>query len=175
MSGQAALFPLLLMMTVGNAGCRIEKTSPQKPSLRAKETARQTMSNMKLKLEFEGETLTATLNDNETTRDFVSLLPLTLKMKDLFGREKYGSLPRAIASGGTRQKDYELGQVIYWSPGPDVAIYYKDDGEAIPDPGIIVIGKVDAGIESLNVPGSVNVTLSIVNEKSASLGGEETK
>jgi hypothetical protein len=99
------------------------------------------------------------LSDNETTRDFVSLLPLTLAMNDLFGREKYGHLPRAISDGGKRQYTYEVGQLIYWSPGPDVAIYYHDDGEKIPSPGIIVIGKVDSGIEALNVPGSVKVKI----------------
>src|SRR5436309_16124874 len=50
-----------------------------------------------------GKTITATLIDSETTRDFVSLLPLTLTMNDLFGREKFGHLPRAIAEGSKRK------------------------------------------------------------------------
>jgi len=104
------------------------------------------------------------LNDNETTRDFVSLLPLTLTLKDLLGREKYGRLPRAISDGGKRRFTYEVGQLIYWSPGPDVAVYYRNDGERIPSPGIIVIGKVDSGIEALNAPGSVRLTFELVHE-----------
>ena len=119
---------------------------------------------MKIKLTFQDKTLKATLNDNETTRDFVSLLPLTLTMSDLFGREKYGHLPRAIADGGKRQFTYEVGQLIYWSPGPDVAVYYRDDGEKIPSPGIIVIGKVDSGIAALNVPGAVKVRIERVSD-----------
>lgn len=119
---------------------------------------------MKIILKFQDKTLTATLNDNETTRDFVSLLPLTLTLKDLFGREKYGHLPRAISDRGKRRFTYEVGQLIYWSPGPDVAIYYRNDEERIPSPGIIVIGKVDSGIESLNVPGSVRLTIALVRK-----------
>jgi hypothetical protein len=33
---------------------------------------------------------------------------------------------------------------------PYVAIYYRQDGEEIPEPGIIMIGKIDAGVEALN-------------------------
>jgi hypothetical protein len=100
---------------------------------------------MKIRLNLDEKTLTATLIDSETMRDFVSLLPLTLTMNDLFGREKYGHLPRTISDRGKRRRSYEVGDVIYWSPGPDVAIYYRHDGEAIPPPGVIVIGKLDSG------------------------------
>ena len=64
----------------------------------------------------------------------------------------------AISTDGKRTHTYEAGDVAYWSPGPDVAIYYRQDNEKIPPPGIIVIGKIDSGVEALNVPGSVRVT-----------------
>ena len=115
---------------------------------------------MKIRLTLDnGKAITATLIDSETTRNFVSLLPLTLTMNDLFGREKFGHLPRAISEGGKRTRTYEVGQVIYWSPGPDVAIFYRHDGPSIPSPGIIVIGKIDSGVETLDVPGPVKVTI----------------
>jgi hypothetical protein len=117
---------------------------------------------MKIGLKVGDQAITATLIDSETTRDFVSLLPLTLTMNDLFGREKFGHLPRAISEGGKRTRTYRVGDVIYWSPGPDVAIYYRHDGSSIPAPGIIVMGKIDSGIEALNVPGSVKVTIELV-------------
>ena len=44
---------------------------------------------MNLKIVIHGTELTATLIDCETTKDSVSLLPLTLTMNDLFGREKF--------------------------------------------------------------------------------------
>ena len=93
-----------------------------------------------------------------TSRDFIALLPLTLTMDDLFRREKYGPLPRALSKGEPKHS-YEIGDIGYWSPGPDVAIYYRNDGEQIPDPGIILIGKIDSGVEAFNVPGSVKVTV----------------
>jgi hypothetical protein len=117
---------------------------------------------MKIRLKARAQAMTATLIDSETTRDFVSLLPLTFSMDDLFGREKFAHLPRAISEGGKRTRTYQVGDVIYWSPGPDVAIYYRHDGSSIPSPGIIVMGKIDSGIEALNVPGSVKVTMELV-------------
>ena len=114
---------------------------------------------MKIRLKIADKEITATLNDSETTRDFVSLLPLTITMNDLFGREKFGHLPRAISEGGKRTRTYEVGDVIYWSPGPDVAMFYRHDRQSIPSPGIIVMGKIDSGLEVLSVPGEVKVII----------------
>ena len=86
--------------------------------------------------------------DSKTTQDFVSLLPQTLMMNDLFRREKFAHLPRAISKEGKRTHTYEVGDVAYWPPGPDVAIFYRHDGQEIPDPGLIVIGKIDSGVEA---------------------------
>ncbi len=116
---------------------------------------------MKISLKTEHRLITATLIDNETTQDFISLLPLTLTMNDLFRRETFAHLPRAISEGGKRTQTYEVGDVIYWPPGPDLAIFYRHDGQRISG-GIIVIGKIDSGVEALNVPGSVKVTVELI-------------
>src|SRR5437899_4721521 len=112
---------------------------------------------MKIRLKIDDKVITATLNDSKTTRDFISLLPLTLTMNDLFRREKFAHLPRAISKEGKRTHTYEVGDIAYWSPGPDVAIFYRHDGQRIPNPGINVMGKLDSGAEALDVPGSVRV------------------
>lgn len=44
---------------------------------------------MRISLQLENTAITATLIDSKTTEDFVSLLPLTLTMNDLFHREKF--------------------------------------------------------------------------------------
>jgi hypothetical protein len=126
-------------------------------------TTNQTLA-MKIRLKVGNKVLTATLADNKTARDFVSLLPLRLNMNDLFGREKFGHLPRAISEEGKRTHTYAIGDIAYWSPGPDVAIYYQQDGEKIPDPGIIAIGKIDSGVEALNVRESVKVTMELMEK-----------
>jgi hypothetical protein len=90
-----------------------------------------------------------TLLDNETARDFASLLPVTLDMHDLHGREKAGQLPRRLGEGGEPQSTYEVGDLGYWSPSHDIAIYYADDGETIPSPGIIPMGRIASGLDAI--------------------------
>jgi hypothetical protein len=83
---------------------------------------------MKISLKVEDKVMTATLIDSETTRDFISLLPLTPTMSDLFRRERFANVPRAISTEGKRAHTYEVGDVAYWPPGPDLAIFYRHDG-----------------------------------------------
>src|SRR5205809_7062767 len=68
---------------------------------------------MNIKLSVNNIVLTATLADNKTARDFISLLPLALTMNDLFGREKYARLPRAISQEGKRTHTYQIGDLAY--------------------------------------------------------------
>jgi len=147
------LIAIALAAILGPTACRADNT-----------TTNQTPA-MKIRLSIDNKVLTGTLADNKTARDFVSLLPLTLTMNDLFGREKFGHLPRAISEEGKRTHTYEIGEIAYWSPGPDVAIYYRNDGEKIPEPGIIVIGKIDSGVAALDVAGSVKVTIELHDEQ----------
>jgi hypothetical protein len=119
----------------------------------------------KIRITVNAAPMTATLVDSATTRHFVSLLPLAIPMRDLFAREKSGDLPRSISEGGERKRTYEVGEVIYWSPSAHLAIFYLRDGPAIPSPGIIVVGKIDSGVEALNVPGPVTVTIEAFKEQ----------
>ncbi|MGY4302999.1 hypothetical protein ACVIJ6_000242 [Bradyrhizobium sp. USDA 4369] len=114
---------------------------------------------MTLRLTINGKTVSATLVDSPTARNLLALLPLSFTMNDLFGREKFARLPRTLAEGGARRSDYAIGDLIYWSPGPDIAIYYRHDGKPIPSPGIIVLGRIDGSVAALDVPGSVEVTI----------------
>lgn len=114
-----------------------------------------------------GKAVKARLIESPTSRDLIQLLPLTLKMNDLFNREKFGHLPRALSKGGKATYRYTVGEIAYWPPGPDIAVFYRHDGEAIPEPGIIVLGKVTSGLEAFHVPGSLTVRLELVDASAA--------
>ena len=117
--------------------------------------------NMKITINVSGKTVTATLMDNPTAKDFVSLLPLTMSMSDLFGREKFGHLQKALSEKGPRANTYEVGDIAYWSPAHDLAIYYHHDHETIPSPGVIPIAKINGGTKVFNVTGSVKVSIEV--------------
>ena len=96
-------------------------------------SAQQT-STMKLSIQVENRILTANLIDSKTTRDFISLLPLTLTMNDLFGREKWGQLPRPISEDGTGVRSYDVGDLIYWSPALTSRSFIVMTGSRFPRP-----------------------------------------
>jgi hypothetical protein len=97
---------------------------------------------------------TATLDDTAPARDFAAMLPVTISMHDLFGREKPGRLPRQLdIDPATREYRYEVGEIAYWSPGNDIAIFYADDGQAIPQPGLVRLGTIDAGLDVIATAG----------------------
>jgi hypothetical protein len=154
-------------LMLGDVACSAENRNDPRPAATPPSRPTKAVAPMKIRLMVGDETLTATLIDNDTTRDFVSSLPLTMTMNDLFGREKYGRLPRALSDTSEHVFTYEIGLLIYWSPGPDLAVYYRQDGEKIPSPGIVVIGKIDSNVEALNVAGSVKVTMELAEETKA--------
>lgn len=121
-------------------------------------------AHMRIRLTAGDTVLNATLDDNATARDFVSLLPLRLQLNDLFQREKYGRLPRSLAAGGKPQSNYEIGNICYWSPGPDVAIFYDHDGQSVPSPGIVILGEIDSGADVFKkYDDTVDVTIEAVD------------
>jgi hypothetical protein len=149
------LFLLLFMSASARGSFRQESVG--KGSAERASTAR--MGSMKINIVIAGKTVTATLTDNDTARDFVKLLPLKLSMNDLFGREKYAPLPRSLSDAGPRSSNYAPGDIGYWSPSHDLAIYYHQDGDRTPSPGIIPLGKLDSGVEAFAVRGSVTITI----------------
>ena len=116
---------------------------------------------MRLKIRVDNTIITASIIKSKTSDDFIRLLPFSFTMNDLFDREKYGALPASISIDTKPFYHYEVGDIAYWSPAYDLAIYYKHDGETIPDPGIIIVGKIESDLAPLALPGPVNVTMAI--------------
>jgi hypothetical protein len=155
---RALLFTtLVLAMSLVPGQSKARNTSGASPQ----RASSQRSHNMKININIGGKTLTATLVDNATAREFASVLPLTLSLNDLFGREKFGDLPKALSENGPRGKRYEVGDIAYWPPDHQFAIYYSQDGQSIPLPGIIPIAKIEGVAEAFNVPGSVKVTIEL--------------
>ena len=112
---------------------------------------------MKIRLTIDGKAIEATLLDNATARDFLSLLPLTLTLEDYASTEKISYLPRKLSSAGAAADvDPAPGDVAYYAPWGNLAIFYKDSGYA---KGLVKLGRLDAGVEALSVRGSLKATI----------------
>jgi hypothetical protein len=117
-------------------------------------------SSMKISLKVGDRVLTATLIDSKTTQDFISLLPLTLTLKDYAGTEKISDLPKRLSTEGAPSgSDPSVGDITYYAPWGNLAIFYRDFGYAS---GLVILGKIDRGIEAFNVAGSLKVTLELI-------------
>jgi hypothetical protein len=103
--------------------------------------------------------LPATLVDSETTRDFLSLLPLTLTLSDYRDTEKISDLPRQLSTAGAPDgHDPEVGDITYYAPWGNLAIFYEDFDYS---PGLVELGRIESGIEGLaGRRGEVTVTVS---------------
>jgi hypothetical protein len=109
---------------------------------------------MRIRLTIGSRQATARLEDNAAARDLASMLPLTVAMSDLFGREKPGPLPRALTGDVTPVFTYRVGQLAYWPPDHNIFVVYAGDGLPVPGPGLIPLGTVDTGLDVIAGAGS---------------------
>ncbi len=117
---------------------------------------------MKIRLKAEDKVITATLIDSKTTQDFISLLPLTLTLEDYAGTEKISYLPRRLSTeGAPAGSDPAVGDIAYYAPWGNLAIFYRDFGYSS---GLVILGKIDSGMEAFKAPGSAKVTVELVSE-----------
>ena len=97
--------------------------------------------------------VTAELVGNNATRALVQMLPLTIEMRDHLRQEKTGNLPSPLPAV-ERQLDFSTGTLGLWSSNHFV-IYYRDG--RVPQPGIILIGRVTDDVSIFDRPGPVSV------------------
>jgi hypothetical protein len=116
---------------------------------------------MKLKIIIGDRVISAILNDNATTRDFVSLLPLTLTLADYSRTEKISDLPKKLSTNDA-PAGYKpsVGDITLYSPWGNLAIFYKDFSYSN---GLILLGKITSGIEVLNVSGPLKAKFELDN------------
>jgi hypothetical protein len=123
-----------------------------------------TQIHKRLKITIEDRVLTAVVLDNETARDFLTLLPMTARANDYVSREKYWHLPHALVAQSGRQNEYERGDLGFWIPNNDMALFYNHDGTELPTSGLIVVAKIASGLEVFNrYPGSVEFKIELAD------------
>ncbi len=117
---------------------------------------------MKIRLTSGSAVLTGTLLDNPTARDFVSLLPLTLKLTDYAGTEKIGDLPRKLStSAAPSASTPAAGAIAYYAPWGNLAIFYEPFARS---DGLIQLGSMDTGIAVLARNGSLDVKVELISD-----------
>ncbi len=114
----------------------------------------------KIRIMIGDTTLSATLYDNPAARDFIALLPLDLTLQDYAGTEKVSDLPKKLSEKDAPSGfDPSVGDITYYAPWGNLAIFYKDFGYAS---GLISLGKIDHGIELLKTAGALTAKIELI-------------
>ena len=162
MNTRTILLPLVLIMTLGINACDTNDRSARPTSKPPEEPTTPPTSNMKINIKLQDKTLTATLYDTPTARDFASMLPLMLTLEDYSKTEKISDLPKKLTrEGAPAGADPSVGDIAYYAPWGNLALFYKDFTYS---EGLILLGKLDGGAEILSVPGSVQVTIELLGK-----------
>ena len=118
-------------------------------------------SQTKVLLKVGGDTMTATLTDNEATRELVKLLEqgdMTIRMSDYGGFEKVGALPRSFSTSNT-QITTAPGDIMLYQ-GNQMVIFYGSNSWSYTR-----LGKIDgATVSNLRQflgNGDITLTLSL--------------
>jgi hypothetical protein len=66
------------------------------------------------------------------------------------GQAKSGGLPQVLTVEGTTAiHDPVPGDIYFWPTSDVVAVYYDDLGQTVPEPGLIRLGVIDTGLDSI--------------------------
>ena len=81
------------------------------------------MANSKIKIKVNSQTFTATLLDNKSVKAFKEMLPLTMKMTELNGNEKYFDLPNSLPTNSYNPQTIKNGDLMLYGSKTFVLFY----------------------------------------------------
>lgn len=111
---------------------------------------------MKIKIIINGNTLSATLNNSAAAKDFASLLPMTLTLDDYAQTEKVSDLGKRLDTNDSPSGfDPDIGDITYYAPWDNLAIFYKDFGYAS---GLVKLGEIDGDINPFKTSKKIEAT-----------------
>nr|WP_107097296.1 cyclophilin-like fold protein [Streptomyces aureus] len=109
-----------------------------------------------IRVTLDGRPVEATLNDSPAARDFAELLPLTLALTDFHGTERVAGLPRKLdTSGAPDPTAAKIGDIAYYAPRGNLALFYQDGPSASAD--LLILGQLDVGAAQLGRAGRITV------------------
>ncbi len=111
----------------------------------------------KINITINNNTFSATLEDNETSREFVKRLPLNISMNELNGNEKYYYFDNFLPSNSTKIDQINPGDIMLY--GDDcLVLFYKAFNTNY---SYTRIGKLDNPSNIKNIVGNGNINIYI--------------
>ncbi|MDM5075212.1 cyclophilin-like fold protein [Aeromonas media] len=115
---------------------------------------------MNIRMTMAGQIITASLEESDSARDFFAMLPLTLPFEDYAETEKIAYLPGKLTTQTAPEGiDPQVGDIAYYAPWGNLAIYYRDFGYSS---GLIRLGRITSGLDALTAQPSGTLTIEAV-------------
>lgn len=115
---------------------------------------------VRIKITAGNKQLTASLENNATTKALVAKFPLTIPMANLYARELCYHFDQALPTDSIRSDGYQVGDLIYWPPRHSFVILYKQNNERFSRQHL---GRVDSGVDVLADMDNVNVKFELAD------------
>ena len=125
----------------------------------------ETLENARIKLTVNGnEEIFVNLDDNQASRDFLEMLPLTLTFEDFNSTEKIATLPNELSTEG-QPSGYipKTGDFAYYAPWGNISVFYKDFRYS---ESLYKLGTIESGAEIFeNLDNDFKITIERINYK----------
>ncbi|MEV4229704.1 cyclophilin-like fold protein [Streptomyces bobili] len=120
----------------------------QTPTAEAHTTPSDRNTAMDIRVTLDGRPVDASLNDSPAAGDFAELLPLALDLEDFHQTERIADLPRRLTtSGAPEPRSPKAGDLTYYAPWGNLALFYRDGDSANAD--LLILGHIDADADRL--------------------------
>jgi len=114
-------------------------------------------SNMRIRIEVGNKKFTAIIYENETAKNFISKLPVTVNMQELNGNEKYYNFSEDLLNGSPQSPGtINAGDIMLWSTNC-LVLFYKTFSTSY---RYIKIGYIENVTDLENTLGKGNVIVS---------------
>lgn len=136
-------------------GLNLSDSVKQEPQGPVTEEHEEDAAMPQIKIEAGGQTFTATLLDNPTTRALLERLPMTVRMGELNGNEKYYYLPESLPTNSQRPGNIRAGDLMLY--GSDCLVLFYESFSSgysytrlgnIDDPSnlVVALGRGDVDV-----------------------------
>lgn len=114
---------------------------------------------IKINLTINNKTFSATLENNVTTRELISMFPMTLNMSELNSNEKYNYLDTDLTTNSNRQSRINAGDIKLYGSNC-LVVFYESFNTSYSYTNLGTVDDVDSFVSELG-NGSVTITFDV--------------
>ena len=114
---------------------------------------------IKINLTINNKTFSATLENNVTTRELISMFPMTLNMSELNSNEKYNYLDTDLTTNSSRQSRINAGDIKLYGSNC-LVVFYESFNTSYSYTNLGTVDDVDSFVSELG-NGSVTITFDV--------------